>query len=102
MASKLQYERSVSSSDSDRDFVFTESRSVLGTSGHHIQGMPAAHSFGVKRPGRESNHSPPPSAEVKNGRYYISIFSHVLMVLCLIKVRMCLHCMGRVVAQWLK
>jgi len=29
-------------------------------------------SLGVKRPGRETNHSPPSSAEIKNARCYTS------------------------------
>jgi hypothetical protein len=82
-----------SSSDNDGDFVFTASRSALGTTELPIQGMPGAHFLGVKRPGRENNHSPPPSADVKNGWYgIISLFSHVLMALCLIKHRICLNC----------
>jgi hypothetical protein len=32
-----------------------------------IQGIPGTISPGVKRPGREGDHSPPSSAEVKNG-----------------------------------
>jgi hypothetical protein len=32
---------------------------------HPIQWVPGALSLGVKRPGREADHSPPPSAEVK-------------------------------------
>jgi hypothetical protein len=38
-----------------------------------IQWVPEGLSLGVKRPGREANHSPPSSAEVKNARSYNSI-----------------------------
>jgi hypothetical protein len=37
-----------------------------------IQWVPGALSLGVKRPGREADHSPPSSAEVKNGRSWTS------------------------------
>jgi hypothetical protein len=35
--------------------------------------VPGVLSLGVKRPGREADHSPPSSAEVKNARSYTSI-----------------------------
>jgi hypothetical protein len=38
-----------------------------GATGPHIQWVPEAPSPGVKWLGREAHHSPPPSAEVKNG-----------------------------------
>jgi hypothetical protein len=37
-----------------------------------IQWVPGALSLGVKRPGREADHSPPSSAEVKNAWSYTS------------------------------
>jgi hypothetical protein len=37
-----------------------------------IQSVPGALSVGVKRPGREANHSPPSSSEVKNEWSYTS------------------------------
>jgi hypothetical protein len=40
----------------------TSSRPVLGSKQRPIQGA-----AGVKRPGREADHSPPSSAQVKNG-----------------------------------
>jgi hypothetical protein len=40
------------------------SRTALGPT-QPIQWIPGALSLGVKRPGREDNHSPPSSAEVK-------------------------------------
>jgi hypothetical protein len=49
-----------------------ESRSVLGPTQPPIQWVPGALSLGVKRPGREVDHSPPSSAEVKNACSYTS------------------------------
>jgi hypothetical protein len=46
----------------------TASRPALGPSQSRIQWLPGALSSGVKRQGREADHSPPSSAEVKNGR----------------------------------
>jgi hypothetical protein len=37
-----------------------------------IQWVPGALSLGVKRPGREADHSPPPSAEVNNACSFTS------------------------------
>jgi hypothetical protein len=42
---------------------------------------------GVKRPGREADHSPPSSAEIKNAWCYTSIPEYVFMALCLVKHR---------------
>jgi hypothetical protein len=47
-------------------FLFTTaSRMALGPSQPPIQWVPGALSLGVKRPGREADHSPPSSAEIK-------------------------------------
>jgi hypothetical protein len=52
-------------------FLFTTtSRTALGTTQPPIQWVPRALSVGVKRPGREADHSPPSSAEVKNAWSY--------------------------------
>jgi hypothetical protein len=48
------------------------SRPALGSTQPPIQWEPGALSFGIKRPGREANYSPPSSAEVKNAWSYIS------------------------------
>jgi hypothetical protein len=40
---------------------------ALGPTQPLIQWVPGALSPGVKRPGREANHSPPSSVDVKNG-----------------------------------
>jgi hypothetical protein len=46
-------------------FFTTASRPALGPTQPPIHWIPEALSLGVKRPGREVNHSPPSSAEVK-------------------------------------
>jgi hypothetical protein len=51
--------------DRNRIFLFsTASRSTLAPTQPPIQWVPEALSLGVKRPGREVDHSPPSSAEV--------------------------------------
>jgi hypothetical protein len=40
--------------------------SCVGPTQPSIQWVPGALSLGVKRPGREADHSPPSSAKVKN------------------------------------
>jgi hypothetical protein len=52
-------------------FLFTiVSRRALGPTQPPVQWVPGALSLGVKRPGREADHSPPSSAEVKNAWNY--------------------------------
>jgi hypothetical protein len=54
-------------------FLFTTaSRTALGPTQPPIQWVPRALSLGVKRPGREADHSPPSRAEVKNAWSYTS------------------------------
>jgi hypothetical protein len=54
-------------------FLFTTvSRMALGPTQPRIQWIRGALSLGVKRPGREADHSPPSSAEVKNAWNYTS------------------------------
>jgi hypothetical protein len=54
-------------------FLFTTaSRTALGPTQPPIQLVPGALSLGVKRPGREADHSPPSSAEIKNAWSYTS------------------------------
>jgi hypothetical protein len=49
-----------------KNFPFsTSSGPALGSTQPPIELVPGAFSPGVKRPGREANHSPPASAEVK-------------------------------------
>jgi hypothetical protein len=47
-------------------------RTALGPNQPPIQWIPGALSLAVKRPGREADHSPPSSAEVKNEWSYTS------------------------------
>jgi hypothetical protein len=55
-------------------FLFTTaSRTALGPTQPPIQRVPGVLSLGVKRPGREADHSPQYSAEVKNAWSYTSI-----------------------------
>jgi hypothetical protein len=65
-------------------FFATASRPALGPTQTLIQWVPRAISPGVKRPGREGDHSFPSSAEVKNAWSYTSIPPICLhgMVLC--------------------
>jgi hypothetical protein len=54
-------------------FLFsTASRPALGPTQPPIHWVPGALSPGIKRPGREADHSPPSSAEVKNVWRYTS------------------------------
>jgi hypothetical protein len=53
--------------DRGKIFVFsTASRPTLGPTQLPLQWVPGFYSREVKRPGREADHSPPSSAEVKN------------------------------------
>jgi hypothetical protein len=50
-----------------------------------IQWVKGTLSLGVKRPGREADHSPPSSAEFKNAWSYTSTPEYVFMAWCLVK-----------------
>jgi hypothetical protein len=53
-----------------KNFQFsTSSRHALGSTEPPIQSVPGALSPGVKRPGREADHSPPASAERSIAQY---------------------------------
>jgi hypothetical protein len=69
-------------------FLFiTVSRTDLGPTQPPIQWVPEALFVGVKRLERETDHSPPSSAEVKNALSYTSTPQHVFMAWCLVKHR---------------
>jgi hypothetical protein len=58
-------------------FLFTtESRTALGPTQPPIQWIPGALSLEVKRPGRETDHSPPSIAEVKK---CVELYLHSLI-----------------------
>jgi hypothetical protein len=65
----------------------TVSRMALGPPQPPIQWVPGALSLEVKRPGREADHSPPPSAEVKE---CVELYLHPqysFMAWCSVKAR---------------
>jgi hypothetical protein len=63
------------------------SRPVLGPIQSPIQWVTEALSLGVKRLGREADHSPPSSAEVNNAWSYTSITQYVFVAWRLVKQR---------------
>jgi len=69
----------------------TESRLALGSIYTPIQYLPWVLSPGVKRPERETDHSPPTTAKVKKEWSYNSTSQYVLMVWCLMETRIYLH-----------
>jgi hypothetical protein len=69
-------------------FIFTTaSRTALGPTQLPIQWVPGALSLGVKRLGREADHSLPSSAEVKNAWSCTSAPQYVFMAWCLVNHR---------------
>jgi hypothetical protein len=71
-----------------RIFLFTTaSRTALEPTQPPIQWVPGTLSLGIKRPGREADHSPPSSAEVKNAWSYTSTLQYVFIAWCLVKYR---------------
>jgi hypothetical protein len=69
-------------------FLFTTApRTALGPTQPPIQWVPGTISLGVKRPGREADHSPLSSAEVKNASSCTSTPQYVLVAWCLVKHR---------------
>jgi hypothetical protein len=51
----------------------TASRTALDPTEPPIQGVPGASLLGIKRPGREAEHSPPTSAEFKE---FVELYLH--------------------------
>jgi hypothetical protein len=67
------HDRGFESRQGLRIFLFTTaSRTALGSTQPLVQWVPGALSLGVKRPGREADHSTPSSAEVRNAFNYTS------------------------------
>jgi len=52
-----------------------------------IQLVPGALSLGIKRSGREADHSPPSTAEVENTWSYTSIPQYVFIAWCLVEAQ---------------
>jgi len=73
-------------SDRGRDFISSSSHKDR-LWGPFIQWVLWTLSLGVKRPGREANHSPPSRAQVKKSWSYTSIPTYIFMAWCLIKHR---------------
>jgi hypothetical protein len=68
-----------------KNFLFcTSSRPALELTQPLIKWVPEAFSPGVKRPGRESDHSPPASAEFKTMWIYTSTPPYAFIEYCLI------------------
>jgi hypothetical protein len=63
----------------------TASRTTLEPTQPHIQWLTGALSLGIKQLGREADHSPLSSAEVKNVWSYTSTPQNVFMAWCLVK-----------------
>jgi hypothetical protein len=63
----------------------TVSRTALGPIQTPIQWVSGALSLGVKRPGREADHSRPPSAIVKNASSYTSTPQYAFTAWCSVK-----------------
>jgi hypothetical protein len=67
-------------------FIFTTvSRLALGPTQLPIQWVSGALSLGVKRPGREADHSPPYSTKIKNAWSYTSTPQYAFMAWCSVK-----------------
>jgi hypothetical protein len=71
-----------------RIFLFTTVfRTALRPNQPPIPWVEGAFFPGVKRQGREADHSPPPSAEIKNAWSYTFTPRYVFMAWCLLKLR---------------
>jgi hypothetical protein len=68
-----------------KNFLFPmSSRPALGSTQAHVEWVPGVLSPGVKRQGREADHSPPAGAEVNTMWIYTSTPSYAFMAKCLI------------------
>jgi hypothetical protein len=69
-------------------FLFTTaSRTALELSQPRIQWVPGDLSLGVKRPGREADHSPPSNAEIKMSGTIPPLPQYALMAWCSVKAQ---------------
>jgi hypothetical protein len=65
--------------------AFVSSRTALGPIQPPVQWIPGALSLGVKRPGREADHSPPYSSDVKNAWSIHPLPQYASMLWCSVK-----------------
>jgi hypothetical protein len=65
-------------------FLLRSVQTVLGPTQRSIQWMPGAHAPEVKRPGRETSHSPPSNSKFKEWWSHTSTPSYIVMAWCLI------------------
>jgi hypothetical protein len=72
-------------------FFLTLARPALGPTQPPLQQVAGALSPGGNRPGREADHSPPCSAEVKNAWIYTYTPQYVFAARCLVKLWIRLH-----------
>jgi hypothetical protein len=70
----------------------TASRPALDTAQPPIQNVPGVLTPGIKRPGREADHSSPSSAEVNMPEATPPLPQYVFMAWCLIKKCILLQC----------
>jgi hypothetical protein len=68
-------------------FLFAVSIPVLRPTQPRTQWVSGTIFLGVKRPGREADHSPPSSAEVKNTWSYTSVPQYAFMAWCSVKAQ---------------
>jgi hypothetical protein len=68
-------------------FFAAVSRPGLGPAQPPIQWVTGSLPSGVKQAGREADHTPSPSAEVKNEWMYTSSSPYIFMAWCLVKNR---------------
>jgi hypothetical protein len=80
---KLIFEVSIPGGGWEFFFFTTASKTALGPTQIPIQWVAGALSLGVKRPGREADHLPPSSAEVKE--CIASTPQYAFMVWCSVK-----------------
>jgi hypothetical protein len=66
-------------------FLTIASRLAVESTHLPVQWVPGTLSMGVKWPGREADHSPPSSAEVKNALSYTSTPQYAFMTWCSVK-----------------
>jgi hypothetical protein len=69
-----------------KNFLLSSSRPALGSTQPPIQWVPGAFCPGIRRPGREADHSPPASTKDKKMWIYTSTPPYVFKAKCLIRL----------------